>query len=99
MRPLALLVAMIAIACSATAVADTTADEVALRKLKEMSWPKAYFQQDTQLLDRILAPEFQIVDGDGNWSTRAYQSTNVLIKRDGQWQAIASHVSGYKKIQ
>ena len=25
-----------------------------------------------------------------------YQSTNVLIKRDGAWQAVASHVSGIK---
>ena len=25
-----------------------------------------------------------------------YQSTNVLIKRDGVWQAVASHVSGIK---
>lgn len=127
----------------------SAADEAAVRELKEVSWPKAYFEQDTKLLDRILAPEFQMVDGDGNWSTKAeeldwvgrnkpayeslvfrirrldifdngtaiaagtgtirgsdesgpyvaeYQSTNVLIKRDGQWRAIASHVSGYKKI-
>lgn len=129
---------------------DKTADEVAIRELKETLWPKAYFEQDTVLLDRILAPEFQMVDGDGNWSTKAaelewvakntpgydsltfeirrldvfengtavaagtgtirgkdkdgpyvgqYQSTNVLIKRDGQWRAVASHVSGYKKIE
>ena len=25
-----------------------------------------------------------------------YQSTNVLIKRDGEWKAVASHVSGVK---
>ena len=128
--------------------ADRSADEAALRELKEVLWPKAYFEQDTELLGRILAPEFQMVDGDGNWSTRAeeldwvgnnkpaydsltfelkrldifengtaiaagtgtirgldengpyvaqYQSTNVLIKRDGAWRAVASHVSGYKK--
>ena len=129
---------------------DKTADEVAIRELKETLWPKAYFEQDTVLLDRILGSEFQMVDGDGNWSTKAaelewvaknkpgydsltfeirrldvfengtavaagtgtirgkdkdgpyvgqYQSTNVLIKRDGQWRAVASHVSGYKKIE
>jgi len=137
------------LALSRTAAADTTSDEAAIRELKETLWPKAYFEQDTALLDRILAPEFQMVDGDGNWSTKAaelewvaknkpgydsltfeirrldvfengtavaagtgtirgkdkdgpyvgqYQSTNVLIKRDGQWRAVASHVSGYKKI-
>lgn len=129
---------------------ETSADEAAFRELKESLWPKAYFEQDTALLDRILAPEFQMVDGDGNWSTKAaeldwvaknkpgydsltfeirrldvfengtaiaagtgtirgkdedgpyvgqYQSTNVLIKRDGQWRAVASHVSGYKKVE
>jgi ketosteroid isomerase-like protein len=128
---------------------DRATDEAAIRELKEVSWPKAYFEQDTALLDRILAPEFQMVDGDGNWSTKAeelawvaknkpgydsldfeirrldifdngtaiaagmgtirgkdeggpyvaqYQSTNVLMKRDGEWRAIASHVSGYKKL-
>jgi hypothetical protein len=138
-----------ALALGTAGAADRSADEAALRELKEVLWPKAYFEQDTELLGRILAPEFQMVDGDGNWTTRAdeldwvgknkpgydsltfqlkrldilengtaiaagtgtihgkdesgpyvaqYQSTNVLIKRDGVWRAIASHVSGYKKI-
>ena len=129
---------------------EMPADEAAIRELKETLWPKAYFEQDTALLDRILAPEFQSVDDAGNWSTKAaeiewvsknkpsydsltfeirrldvfpngtaiaagtgtirgrdengpyvgkYQSTNVLIKRDGQWRAVASHVSGYKKVE
>jgi hypothetical protein len=111
-------------------------------------WPKAYFTQDTKLLDRILADEFESVDGDGNWSTKAeeldwisknkpayddfefrirrldifsdgtaivagtgtirgkddkglyvveYQSSNVFVKRDGVWRAVASHVSGSKR--
>lgn len=34
-------------------------------------------------------------DPDGDFE---YQSTNVLIWRDGRWQAIASHVSGVKKL-
>ena len=130
--------------------ADRAADEAALRELKEVLWPRAYFEQDAELLGRILAPEFQRVDSDGNWSTRAqeldwvsknkpaydslefkirrldifdngtaivagtgtirgrdengpyvaeYESTNVLIKRDGAWQAIASHTSGDRKIE
>lgn len=28
-----------------------------------------------------------------------YQSSNVLIKRDGKWKAILSHVSGLKNIE
>lgn len=123
-------------------------DEKALRHLKEVEWPKAYREQDTALLDRILADEFQMVDADGNWSAKdeemdwirknkpsydsfrfvirrleifengtavvagmgiiqgkddqgpyvmEYQSSNIFIKRGGQWKAIASHVSGAKR--
>jgi ketosteroid isomerase-like protein len=50
--------------------ADRSADEAALREIKEVLWPRAYFTQDTQLLDRILADEFESVDGDGNLSTK-----------------------------
>lgn len=123
-------------------------DEASLREIKEVLWPKAYFEQDTELLDRILADEFKMIDGSGTWSTKAdeiewvannkpsydslvfeiqrleifdgdtsivagtgtvrgsdedgpyvanYQSTNVLVKQDGRWRAVASHVSGYRK--
>jgi hypothetical protein len=139
-----------AVAFVASAAPQGSADEAAIRELKEVLWPRAYFEQDTALLGRILAPEFQMVDGDGNWSTRAaelewvaknkpgydsltfevkrldvfengtaiaagtgtirgndadgpyvaqYQSTNVLIKRDGNWRAVASHVSGFKMVK
>ncbi len=30
--------------------------------------------------------------------TFEYQSSNILIKRNGEWKAIASHVSGYKRV-
>lgn len=120
-------------------------DEEALRYLKEVEWPKAYREQDTALLDRILADEFQRIGSGGEYSTKkdemryiannkptylsfkfvikrleifengtavvagtgtvknrdrdgehemVYQSTNVLIKRNGLWKAIASHTSG-----
>lgn len=129
------------------ASADAAADEASLRHLKQVDWPRAYHTQDVALLGRILASEFQMVDGDGRWTTRAdelawvaanasapetfryeirrleifggdtaivagsghmqgrdergvwrttWQSSNLLIKRDGRWQAIASHVSGVK---
>lgn len=41
-----------------------------LRHLKEVEWPKAYREQDTKLLDRILADEFQMVTDDDNWSNK-----------------------------
>jgi hypothetical protein len=127
---------------------DKQADETALRQLKEKDWPRSYREQDTALLNKILADEFQMIDNEGNISTKAleldyisknkpsydsfyfdikrlevfengtavvsgtghingknekgiyntvYQSSNILIKRDGRWKAIASHVSGVKE--
>lgn len=52
-------------------------DEAALRHLKEVLWPKAYFEQDTALLDRILADEFQMIDAEGTWTTKAEQLERV----------------------
>lgn len=123
------------------------ADEIILRQIKEKEWPRAYREQDTALLHKILADEFQSIDNEGNISTKAleldyisknkpaydsfyfdikrleifengtavvsgtghirgknegggyhtiYQSSNIFIKRKGQWKAIASHVSGVK---
>lgn len=119
-------------------------DQQTLRHLKEVQWPKAYREQDTNLLDAILGDDFQMIDDAGNWSNKTkelawikenamehdsfyyeikrldilpngtamicgtghifndstettYQSSNVLIKREGFWKAIASHVSGIKK--
>ena len=123
-------------------------DKATLRHLKEVLWPKAYAEQDVPLLDSILADEFRLIDGDGQWFTKkdeldyilknkpgydslvfevkrldvfengtavvagqgtvkgkdkdgpyvtTYQSTNVLIKRNGAWKAVASHVSGAQR--
>lgn len=130
-------------------VQGSDADQQTLRHLKEVLWPRAYAEQDVKLLDAILADEFQMVDADGNWSSKheeldyisknkpshdsfvftikrlevfengtaivagegtikgkdkdgsyvmTYQSSNVLIKRSGRWKAIASHVSGIKRL-
>ena len=120
-------------------------DFTALRYLKEVEWPKAYAEQDTVLLDRILAEDFQMIDQDGVWFTKqdeldwikahstthdsfyyeirrleilsngtavicgtghmfndssegTYQSSNVLEKRNGEWKAVLSHVSGVKNV-
>lgn len=42
---------------------QATSDEAVLHELKEVLWPRAYFEQDTKLLDRILADEFQRIVG------------------------------------
>ena len=124
---------------SATAAADDYAE---LRHLKTTLWPTAYRTQDVELLDRLLHDSFQMIDAEGNRSTKAkelefvaknawdpggfeyqierleiydgslaiidgtgvasqytYKSSNVLIKEDGVWKAIASHVSGYREVE
>jgi len=134
---------------STPAPSEQRTDESVLREIKEVLWPRAYAQQDVELLDSLLADDFQMVDAEGNWSTKAdeldwvrankpsyhslvfkikrlqiyetgsaivagkglisgsddngpytleYQSTNVLVKSDGSWKAVASHVSGIKKV-
>ena len=112
-----------------------------LRHFKTVLWPTAYRNQDTELLDRLLHDTFEMIDGEGNRSTKAkeiefiannpwdpgefeyrierlqiyqgrfavidgtgvaerytYKSSNFLIKEDGEWRAIASHVSGRKDL-
>ena len=50
---------------------DVEKDRATLRKLKEDLWPRAYREQDTKLLDSILADEFQMVRANGDWSNKA----------------------------
>jgi hypothetical protein len=123
----------------ASASADP-ADEETLRHFKTVLWPQAYRTQDVELLGTLLHDSFQMIDDQGNRSTKEkelawiaehewnpgtfeyhierldiydgrwaiidgtgiaekynYKSSNVLIKQDGRWQAVASHVSGYEK--
>lgn len=124
----------------------TEDDKEKLTYLKEVEWPKAYREQDTVLLNRILNDDFQMVRANGEWSTKReelnwiknnkpgydsfrfeikrldiydngtavvsgtghiindtvrtiYQSSNILIKKEGVWKAITSHVSGIKKLE
>ena len=49
----------------------TSDDRERLTYLKEVEWPKAYREQDTILLDRILNDDFEMVRADGAWSNKA----------------------------
>lgn len=112
-------------------------DYETLRNFKTVLWPQAYRTQDVELLDRLLHDSFELIDGEGNRSTKkeeleyisnnrwdpgtfeyrierlhiyqdsfaviagtgiaetyTYKSSNFLVKEDGEWRAIASHVSG-----
>jgi hypothetical protein len=145
-RAIAAVLALASLAATAIAAAPAT-DEAVLRKFKTEDWPRAYSTQNVELLGSMLADTFQVVDGDGNWSTKraeidwlaknqwkndgfvytikrldiyggdtaiiagegritfktgdqprieTYQSTNVLVKENGTWRAVASHISGGK---
>ena len=49
---------------------DIDAETKKLRYLKEVEWPKAYAEQDTVLLDRILGDDFEMIDASGKWYTK-----------------------------
>lgn len=68
---LLLAVCFITQASSRAQTGDSTNDHEILRKLKEGDWPRAYREQDTKLLDSILADEFQMVRANGEWSNKA----------------------------
>jgi len=77
------------------------------KKKDEIEWitrnklTRDSFYYDIQRLDifengsAIISGTGHIYD-DGKHST--YQSSNVLIKRNGMWKAVSSHVSGSKEI-
>lgn len=121
--------------------AGARADDVeTLRHFKTVLWPQAYRTQDVALLDELLHDTFEMIDDEGNRSTKekeleyiasnkwdpgnfeyrierlriyqdafavidgtgiadgyTYKSSNFLVKEDGRWQAIASHVSAYRE--
>lgn len=136
MRSPIILLAVLCISAPAVALAD---DYEVLREIKTVLWPHAYRTQDVELLDRLLHDSFEMIDDEGNRSTKqkeleyisnnqwnpgsyeyrierlqiyqgsfavidgtgiaetyTYKSSNFLIKEDGVWRAIASHVSGHR---
>ena len=46
-------------------------DEQTLRHFKTVLWPQAYRDQDVELLDRMLHDSFEMIDAEGNRSTKA----------------------------
>ncbi|MEO1258633.1 MAG: nuclear transport factor 2 family protein [Bacteroidota bacterium] len=81
-----------------------------LTYLKEVEWPRAYREQDTVLLDRILADEFQMIDASGTTYTKTdeleyiknhqpdYESFRFEIKRLEVFENKTAVVSGIGHI-
>ena len=69
--------------------------EKELEYIQNNEWNPANFKYTIERLD-IYENRLAIVDGTGDTDTYSYKSSNVLIKEDGRWQAVASHVSGYR---
>ncbi|MCU0989117.1 MAG: nuclear transport factor 2 family protein [Xanthomonadales bacterium] len=57
------------------------------------AWNPGAFEFRIERLD-IYNGQTAVVAGRGIASDYSYSSSNVLIKADGRWQAVASHVSG-----
>ena len=64
--------------------------------IRENTWNPGTFEYRIERLD-IYDGRWAIVDGSGIAEKYRYKSSNVLIKEDGRWQAVASHVSGYEE--
>lgn len=90
---------------------DFEQDKKTLRYLKEVEWPKAYREQDTLLLDRILADEFQVIEASGEVSNKkleiayikknkpTYDSFQYIIQRLEVFKNGVAVISGMGKVK
>jgi hypothetical protein len=62
--------------------------------VKNNEWNPAGFSYTIERLD-IYDGRYAIVAGTGDADAYSYKSSNVFIKTDKGWKAVASHVSGY----
>ncbi|TDQ48463.1 nuclear transport factor 2 family protein [Permianibacter aggregans] len=70
MKCLLFCLSFVLIAIPLYAQQPESTDMKQLRELKEVMWPKAYREQDVHLLDQILDPRFQMIDAEGQWSSK-----------------------------
>ena len=47
-----------------------TQDSLILMNIRQNDWPKAYKEQDTLLIKRILADNFEVIFDSGSWSNK-----------------------------
>lgn len=64
--------------------------------VRKNKWNPPGFKYTIERLD-IYGGKFAIISGSGNSDNYSYKSSNVLIKENGKWQAVSSHVSGFEE--
>jgi len=74
---------------------STKQDE--LEYIKNNQWNPGSFEYRIERL-QIYQGSFAVIDGTGVAETYTYKSSNFLVKEDGVWRAIASHVSGFQRV-
>jgi len=66
-----------------------------LEYISNNRWDPGTFEYQIERL-QIYHGSFAVIDGTGIAESYTYKSSNFLIKEEGVWRAIASHVSGYQ---
>lgn len=77
-----------------TGEASTKKEE--LEYIANNKWDPGEFEYRIERLD-IYDSRVAVISGKGIAERYSYTSSNVLIKEDGRWQAISSHVSGVRE--
>ena len=65
--------------------------------IKNNHWNPKDFVYTIERLD-IYEGKFAVIDGTGESASYRYKSSNYLIKENGQWRAIGSHVSCFEEV-
>ena len=65
--------------------------------ISKNQWDPGSYEYRIERL-QIYQGTFAVIAGTGIAETYTYKSSNLLIKEDGVWRAIASHVSGRRSI-
>ena len=79
------------------AAGNVSTKQQELAWISENKWDPGEFEYRIERLD-IYDGRFAIIAGTGIAEAYTYKSSNVLIKVDGQWRAISSHVSGVEEV-
>lgn len=74
-----------------------------LKAVAASKWNPKSFRYEIKRL-KVYQGKFAVVSGVGHAETQSgvrylYHSSNHLVKQEGRWQAVSSHVSGYQELE